>query len=118
MPDRERHKTGIRGRDLSQMLARQETLDAECVLLSHFPHATVAAIGQPDEPFSAIRQGQWKLIFHYGSRRYELYDLSTDVSESRLVPENSAVAAHLSRLLRDALSSAGAQTPCRCQNKA
>jgi arylsulfatase A-like enzyme len=112
VPDAERYTAGIRGRDMSTMLTGQGNVDPERVLLWHFPHATVARIGQPGEPFSAIRQGQWKLIFHYGSRRYELYNLSTDLSETHdVVAENGAVVARLSRLLRDALSKEGAQLP-------
>ena len=34
-------------------------------------------------PYSAIRQGRWKLIYFHGSRKLELYDLESDIGESK-----------------------------------
>jgi arylsulfatase A-like enzyme len=38
--------------------------------------------GSPDvQPFSAIRQGDWKLIFFHKDQHFELYNTRTDLSE-------------------------------------
>jgi arylsulfatase A-like enzyme len=47
-------------------------------LLWHFPCYTGNA-----KPSSAIRQGDWKLIESYETGKHELYDLSSDPSESK-----------------------------------
>ena len=47
----------------------------------HQPHQWGAA-GPGIEPFTAIRQGKWKLIFFHSSERYELYDLNEDIGET------------------------------------
>lgn len=45
----------------------------------HYPHTYFQA------PFSAIRQGDWKLIYHHVDQRYELFNLANDLSEKRNV---------------------------------
>ena len=55
--------------------------DVESVIGWHQPHQWGAS-GPGIEPFTAIRQGKWKLIFLHEDRRLELYDLENDISES------------------------------------
>lgn len=45
-------------------------------LLWHFPHT------YDGPPYSAIRQGDWKLIYWYADQRVELYHLVDDIGES------------------------------------
>lgn len=47
-------------------------------LFWHYPHYG----NQGGEPSSIIRDGDWKLIFYHEDSRYELYNLSIDISES------------------------------------
>ena len=47
----------------------------------HQPHQWGAS-GPGIEPFTAIRQGKWKLIFFHAGERYELYDLDEDIGET------------------------------------
>jgi len=47
-------------------------------LFWHFPHYT----NQGSRPGGAVREGDWKLIEHYDTGRAELYNLSTDPSET------------------------------------
>jgi arylsulfatase A-like enzyme len=56
----------------------------------HHPH--MRTNGSPDvQPFSAIRQGDWKLIFFHKDQHFELYNTRTDLSEKNnlfnLIPE-------------------------------
>ena len=41
----------------------------------HFPHT----YDQP--PYSSVRQGDWKLIYHHADRKLELFNLKDDISE-------------------------------------
>jgi arylsulfatase A-like enzyme len=50
----------------------------------HQPHQWGAS-GPGIEPFTAIRQGKWKLIFFHDGERYELYDLEIDIGETNNV---------------------------------
>jgi arylsulfatase A-like enzyme len=63
-------------------------------------------------PFSALRQGPWKLIYHHADRRIELFNIADDLSETRdLAKEHSAKAAALARLLSEKLRAMNAQMP-------
>lgn len=111
VPNAAGYTRGTVGRDLVPALGGRATLPADRPLVWHYPHFWGAA-GPGIEPFSAIRSGRWKLIFFYAGRRYELYDLKADIGETTNLAEKSpAVASRLSRLLRTALSDAGAQMP-------
>ncbi|MBP6443943.1 MAG: hypothetical protein KA267_07990 [Gemmatimonadales bacterium] len=103
---------GIRGRDLMPLLTGPPSAEAlERPLYWHYPHFWGVA-GPGIEPYSAIRVGQWKLIFYYSDRRSELYDLASDIGESRdLAPTEPGVARRLRGLLRAALIADGAQMP-------
>ena len=46
-------------------------------LFWHFPHYRK---GNP--PYSIIRSGNWKLLKRYAGKRFELYDLENDISET------------------------------------
>jgi len=47
----------------------------------HFPHT----YDQP--PYSAVRQGNWKLIYHHADPRLELFDLNVDIGEQNDLKE-------------------------------
>jgi arylsulfatase A-like enzyme len=72
----------------------------------HFPHN----YGQT--PFSAIRQGPWKLIYHHADRRLELFNIGEDLSETRdLAQDQPAKVAELAALLSARLRAEGALMP-------
>ncbi len=63
-------------------------------------------------PFSALRQGPWKLIYHHASRKLELFNLEDDLGETRdLAPQQGAQVAALARLLSERLRAEQAQMP-------
>jgi len=47
----------------------------------HYPHYR-GLLGPGLEPFSAIRKGDYKLIYFYLDQRWELYNLSNDIGET------------------------------------
>ncbi len=102
---------GMVGRDLVSTLDNTAPVPYDRPLLWHYPHFSGRPVAGA-EPFSAIRVGKWKLIYFYAGSRYELYDLSNDIGESRDQSlRQPAIASRLSQLLREALSTAKAQLP-------
>jgi arylsulfatase A len=74
----------------------------------HYPHYHPGSA----TPYSAIRDGDWKLIEFFEGDRVELYNLKDDVGEkSDLAAANTAKAAELRRKLAAWRSSVGAQLP-------
>lgn len=68
----------VDGVDITPLL-KGGTLPADRALTWHFPHQRG---GAPDvQPFSAIRRGQWKLIYLHKTQQFELYNTETDISE-------------------------------------
>ncbi|MBT4529715.1 MAG: hypothetical protein HOC27_00785, partial [Phycisphaerae bacterium] len=55
-------------------------VDPKRVIGWHQPHQCGAA-GPGIEPFTAIRQGKWKLIFFHAGKRYQLFNLEDDIGE-------------------------------------
>lgn len=63
-------------------------------------------------PFSAVRQGPWKLIYHHAGRTQELFNVAEDVAEkNNLAAANPAKAAELAQLLTARLRAMDAQMP-------
>ncbi|MCK5704028.1 MAG: sulfatase, partial [Cyclobacteriaceae bacterium] len=59
-----------------------------------------------------IREGNWKLIHYYEDGRQELYDLSTDISETTdIAMDNPERVKNLSKHLFDYLHEVGARFP-------
>ncbi len=56
----------------------------------HYPHHSPRSTGPAPvaggDFVSAVRRGQWKLMWFYDEQRYELYDLANDVGESKERP--------------------------------
>ncbi len=51
------------------------------VLGWHYPHKW-GPEGPGTDPFTAVRKGDWKLIYFYKDDRYELYNLANDLGET------------------------------------
>jgi len=76
-------------------------------LFWHFPHYRGSL-----EPYSIVRQGDWKLIRFYASRRRELYNLREDLSEQRdLAARMPEKVQQLDQVLSEWLETVGAKVP-------
>lgn len=74
----------------------------------HFPNYT----NQGSRPAGAIREGDWKLVEQFEDGSLELYNLATDVSESKnLAADEPARAEALSAKLKAWRASVGARMP-------
>jgi len=96
------------GLDLGPILRGARGAD-ERVLLWHQPHYW-GVRGPGIWPFSALRRGRWKLIYRHADRGLELYDLATDLGESReLSDQRPELVAELARELGRRLRAMDAQ---------
>ena len=79
---------------------------ADRAFVWHFPH------NYDQTPFSAIRVGSWKLIYHHADRRIELFNLDADLSEkNNLAAKEPAKAKELAARLTQLLMERGALMP-------
>ncbi len=80
-------------------------------LYFHYPH-TWGPQGPGYEPHSAMRVGDWKIIYFYQPKRWELYNLARDIGESNdlATAEPERLAQMAGKLKRD-LVAMGAQWP-------
>ena len=58
-------------------------LDPERVLVLHYPHKWKPYDLADIDYLSAVRKGDWKLVYRMQTGELELYDLSTDLGEQR-----------------------------------
>ena len=73
----------------------------------HYPH-----IYDINDPYSVIRKGDWKLIWHYADQRAELFNLKDDIGETTdLIEKEPVKATALREELREYLQSVEACIP-------
>ena len=64
------------------------------------------------DPYSIIRNGDWKLIYYYDPIKIELYNLADDIGEQHnLVEDKPEITARLLRSLKEHLEETGAKKP-------
>lgn len=101
----------IDGRSFVPLLCGQTGISRHRPLVWNFPNIW-GNEGPGINLCCAIRQDNWKLIYHYDTREHELYDLSTDIGETRnLAATHPKLVRRLSRTLGRYLRSVGAQRP-------
>ena len=110
------------GMDLCPLLQGGE-FERVSGLFWHYPHQWYQdiGVGLGIEPFTAIRNGDFKLIHFYGDGivdgsqddpRWELYNLAEDIGEEKnLVEDEREVALSLRTKLLEWMDKVGAQTP-------
>ncbi|MFZ4627366.1 MAG: sulfatase [Blastocatellia bacterium] len=102
-----RTKQVVDGKSLLPLLQGGNVTLPTRSLLFHFPHLYY---GQG--PFSALRRGDWKLIYHHLDQRVELYHLPTDIAEEKDLAKNRPkIRQQLAGLLARELRRRGAQMP-------
>jgi arylsulfatase A-like enzyme len=102
----------VDGLSFTPLLKELGSATPDRALVWHFPHH----YDQP--PFSAIRQGSWKLIYHHADQRVEMFNLTDDIGETNdLSQEQAAKAADLAGLLAMRLKAMDAQMPVRTKTR-
>ena len=80
-------------------------------LFWHFPHT------YDQFPYSSVRKGDWKLVYRHLDLSLELYNLRTDLSETRnLAMEEIEIKSELASLLSNHLRAANAGMPVLTKN--
>jgi arylsulfatase A-like enzyme len=98
------------GRDIRPYLLQRKT-NPERPILFHYPHVW-GPKGLGYEPHSALRVGDWKVIYFYNPKRWELYNLKDDLSEKNdLAQADPQRLKTMARQLVDGLTQKGAQWP-------
>ena len=112
------------GTDITPLLLQTGDIQRPHPPVWHYPHYWGwKALREADStitPFSAIREGDWKLIYTYEKGRCELYNLAEDIGEQHnLAGAKPEITQRLCKDLHDVLQGMGAQTPiCRETGKA
>ena len=97
------HKDGV---SIAPLLTGEKTTLEREALYWHYPHY------HRTKPYSAIRDGDWKLIEFFEDGRLELFDLKADPYESNdLAKEKPEKAAELLAKLNEWRKSVDAQMP-------
>ncbi len=103
----------VDGDDLAPALSGGE-LERTDDFLMHFPHSHRSSY------FTAYREGDWKLIYHYTKptgKRCELFNLAEDRAEQQnLADSRPEVRKRMIASMARALESAGAQYPLKAKN--
>ena len=101
----------VDGKDFTNLLKASENKVLDRPLFWHYPNEwgpTGPGIGS----FSAVRKGNWKLIYFHEDQHYELYDLGNDIREqNNLLVNEGLKAKELAIVLKDYLISVDAQMP-------
>lgn len=115
----------IDGKSFVKGLKKPAIKDTSRALVWHFPSSWEQGDqtlkkqikGMPVEqegmgPAGAIRKGNWKLIYFYGTAETELNDLKNDIGEHKnLVKQYPAVVRGLTKILYQKLKKTNAQFP-------
>lgn len=100
----------VDGRDLRPYLLQQQA-DPDRPLYFHYPHVW-GPHGPGYEPHSAAIYGDWKIIFYYNERTWELYNLAEDIGEEKnLAQADPGRLAALARRMKADFIALGAQWP-------
>ena len=85
---------------------------AERALIFHYPHQWKPYRLDDIDYLSAIRKGDWKLVYRMREARLELYNLREDIGETHdLAAENPQKCAELATILSDKLREWGSPMP-------
>ena len=84
LPGNSEHNANVDGISLTPLLRNPESTLGREALYFHYPHYY-----QTTSPVGAIRAGSWKLLEYYEDGHTELYNLTSDLSESHNLSESN-----------------------------
>lgn len=103
----------VDGRSLVPFLKQPDLRDQQRPLIWNFPNDwTGGKLGVDNSWLTAIRQGDWKLVYFEKQQRLELYNLQQDIYEAKdLSAQYPDKTKALAKLLTKQLKARGAQLP-------
>ncbi|SHM57346.1 Arylsulfatase A [Chitinophaga jiangningensis] len=94
----------VDGKSFVPMLRNPSQVQSERTLVWHYPDKWIAKDGPGINYRSAIRRGNWKMIYNMRTGEKELYDLATDIGEvNNLAQKQPEKVKELSQLLSSQL---------------
>ena len=103
---------GLDGRDITPLLDAETAGDQDRALLFHYPHKWGPEGDNGYQPHSSIRIAEWKAIYFYEPRKWELYNLSQDIGETKdLAAERPDILCRLASRMRASHAELEAQYP-------
>lgn len=108
----------IDGVDIRGAITGQPHFHRGGPLLFHYPNINDDYIpAEGFTPYSALRDGNWKLIYFYEDESWHLYDLANDIGEAKnLASSRPDLVKKLGREMIRLLEERGAQFPLRRDN--
>ncbi|ULQ51935.1 sulfatase [Flavihumibacter fluvii] len=104
--------TPIDGRSFYNRLKDQGSMDTGRAFIWHYPNKWKAGDGPAINYYSAIRKGDWKLVYSLRTRQSELYNLQADLGEWHdLAKQYPAKVKELEKALGQILKSYDAPMP-------
>ncbi|MCY4297797.1 MAG: sulfatase [Flavobacteriaceae bacterium] len=98
--------TSIDGISFVPILKGEKSVSSDRSFIWHFPNL------YDTFPYSSIRRGPWKLIYHHTDQKFELFNLEKDLSESKnLTESNPTKTFELAMILSDYLERVSAPMP-------
>jgi len=92
------------GRSFVPLLRGHRGLSKDRPIFWHYPHV------YDFRPVSSVRLNDWKLIYHYASETFELFNLREDIGENEnLAEQKPEKVRELAKILGDFLRESGAQ---------
>lgn len=73
----------VDGQSIVGMLTGKKPLDYNRPILQHFPHQWRPEVNEDIDYMTALRVGDWKLIYRHRTQALELYNLATDIGERK-----------------------------------
>ena len=99
--------TDLDGENILSLIAHRGSKEDRSIFW-HYPHYS----NQGGTPSSAIREGNYKLIYFYEDKSFELYDIAHDISEKHnIASDNRALTQRLGKQLMQWLNKTKALTP-------
>ncbi|MBN1341982.1 MAG: sulfatase [Phycisphaerae bacterium] len=109
--DAARHASKVDGVSFVPLLKQTSGYPEDRALFWHFPN-NWGPKGPGIGPYSAIRRGDWKLIYYHADGGYELFNLAEDIGETRNLAEaKPEIRERLARELGEYLKRVDAQMP-------
>lgn len=102
----------VDGKSFLPILKDVNYTDNDRALIWHYPNKWISDVGPGINYFSAIRQGDWKLVYSMRTGKKELYNLKNDIGElNDLAEKNPDEVKKLANLLTQKLKDAQALMP-------
>lgn len=104
----------IDGKSLTSLLTgkKDSGIDYSRPILSHFPHQWRPEINNDIDYMTALRVGDWKMVYRHRTQALELYNLVSDLSESvNLASSEPEKLAELAEIMTAELIEKGALMP-------